>query len=488
MRFINRFEELKELEKFAKLSKRGLFSSVIYGQRRIGKTELVTHFNKKIGIKHLYFFVYEGKTAKSLLTEFTNELKNKKILEKEVHLKTLDEFIEVLFKKCQGYIIVFDEVQYLKKIYPPFFSVLQRKFDENKNAKIFFVFLGSIIGLIKKVFEDTKAPLYGRIHAKINLKPLTYVNTRKLLKELKYHKEEDFIKFYTLFGGIPKYYVAIEDYNLSGKSIERIIQYFFLGANALFKDEVLSILRQEFGTGKGNYYTILEAIATGHTKLSEIASYCGLDQTSITPFIRDLTEYYELISRVSKVTEKRGKWGYYTINNPLFRFWFKFIHKNIGLYEIGEYESLFKEIKSELNSLFGRAFEEVSKEALICINQQKRLPISFQQLGRWWGAYRENDQRKTAEIDILALNKKTKQILFAECKWKSNANAKKILSKLREKSKYVDWNNEKRKEYFAIFAKSFKNRKKFEKEMKKRKEKNVFLFDLKDIKKILRRY
>jgi len=47
---------------------------------------------------------------------------------------------------------------------------------------------------------------------------------------------------------------------------------------------------------------------------------------------------------------------------------------------------------------------------------------------------------------------------------------------LKEKSKFVDWNKDKRKEYFAIFAKSFK---------KKIEGKNVFCFDLKNIENIL---
>ena len=51
-------------------------------------------------------------------------------------------------------------------------------------------------------------------------------------------------------------------------------------------------------------------------------------------------------------------------------------------------------------------------------------------------------------------------------------NAKKILHDLKEKSEHVQWNNNARKEYFAIFAKSFKE---------KIKEYGVMLFDLDDI-------
>ena len=94
----------------------------------------------------------------------------------------------------------------------------------------------------------------------------------------------------------------------------------------------------------------------------------------------------------------------------------------------------------------------------------------FTKIGRWW--------HKDKEIDIVALNEKTKGILFAECKWQNKVNAEKILAELNEKSQYVQWNNQKRKEYYAIFAKSFK---------KKFKQKGIHLYDLKDLEKAFKK-
>ena len=51
-----------------------------------------------------------------------------------------------------------------------------------------------------------------------------------------------------------------------------------------------------------------------------------------------------------------------------------------------------------------------------------------------------------------------KRNIFAECKWKDNVDAKDILSVLKTKSSLVDWHNNERKEHFAVFAKSFKNK------------------------------
>jgi hypothetical protein len=80
--------------------------------------------------------------------------------------------------------------------------------------------------------------------------------------------------------------------------------------------------------------------------------------------------------------------------------------------------------------------------------------------------------RKELEIDIVALNENTKEILFCECKWQKNVDAKRILYDLKEKSKFVEWNKENRAEYYAVFAKSFQN---------KISEPDTILFDLTDL-------
>jgi AAA+ ATPase superfamily predicted ATPase len=81
----------------------------------------------------------------------------------------------------------------------------------------------------------------------------------------------------------------------------------------------------------------------------------------------------------------------------------------------------------------------------------------FTKIGRWW--------HKDREIDIVALNDDTKEILFCECKWRSlsSNNASEILEKLKEKSKFVEWNNSRRKEYFCIVAKKIEDKEKFRK-------------------------
>ena len=106
----------------------------------------------------------------------------------------------------------------------------------------------------------------------------------------------------------------------------------------------------------------------------------------------------------------------------------------------------------------------------------------YTKIGKWWGNYRnEKGEKRTAEIDIVALNKTTRDILFTSCKWRNRKTRLSDLLDLKKYSELVEWKNNERKETFAFFSKSG-----YESNAKEyAKEHNWRLFDLEDIKKII---
>ncbi|RLE42100.1 ATP-binding protein, partial [Candidatus Woesearchaeota archaeon] len=63
-----------------------------------------------------------------------------------------------------------------------------------------------------------------------------------------------------------------------------------------------------------------------------------------------------------------------------------------------------------------------------------------------------------------------------ECKWKDGENAEEVCNDLLKKIGYVEWHKDRRKEFFAVFAKSFR------KKIDVFDGKKVFCFDLEDLK------
>jgi hypothetical protein len=261
---------------------------------------------------------------------------------------------------------------------------------------------------MKKTFNDKKEPLYGRVKQKINLKPPDFYDTIDLCNELGFKDMRDIVSLYSLFGGYPKYYVAIEDQKLHGETPGKILDSFFFDEIAVLEDEVSVILSQEFGARSGVYYSILEAIACGENSISEIAGYLNRPVSSITRHVTELHQYFEIL-RLERPVIKGSKKGQLFINHPLINFWFRFFYKNYSLYEQRDPELTMK-VKEQLPAFIGFQFEELCRKFFM-EKLVKELPFKPEKSGRQWGKIPGGG---TYEIDLVALNKDS--IMFVECK------------------------------------------------------------------------
>ncbi len=422
LRFVDRELELKELRDIEALSKKKLFVIALFGLRRVGKTRLLLEFLKNKG---LYFFVNKNKTSTDLLSEFQAILKESKVLRELESLTSWDKFFEVLIKK-ESPPIVFDEFQNFAFVEPAVFGILQKTIDLNENKPGLIILSGSLIGLMKNLFKSSKEPLYGRIKRGFKLEPLSLNSCLELGKELKLSKE-DLVKFYCVFGGYPKYFVAIEDFGLLGKKAEEIFNYLLFARNAPLEDEINSILSQEFGGRSGIYYSILEAIANGNNTLSLIASTLNTIPTSITRQVKELKDYFELIEFEMPF---EGKRGIYKIKHSLMQYWFSEIYKNYSDYVARKTEFM-KKIKENLNTVYGKAFEKVAKEFLI-------KELNLKEAKRPWGKIQGAKKGENVyEIDLIGKN--VKESFVFEFKWSKLTiqEALNILKELEKKTSHL---------------------------------------------------
>ena len=449
MKFYNRNEELNEIERVWNLCNKSMHFTVVSGRRRVGKTELVKQFYKDK--EHLYFFV--GRKKVPLLLEELSSIARSKI-EKFPTLIKFDEFLEFLLNNVsKKTVIFFDEFQNFKYVDESIFSDFQKVFDRNKEkVKVHIIIAGSHVTLINKIFSDNKEPLFGRATEKYVLKPLTFKIIYDMLEDLKIKNIEEKIKWYSVFGGIPKYYVTAEEQGIKGNDILSALKILLFRDFAPLKDEARSILIEEFGSEHPSYFSILEAIALGNSEMTTIANKSGINIKSISKYLSLLVKDFGYLSYEVPITEERpwkSKRGRYFLSDNFFRFWFRYIYRNRSDYEIGNYDVLLNKIKKDFDSFLGRSFEEISKQLLVELNNQNVLAFKFEKIGRWWW--------RDKEIDLVALNG-NKQIAFFEAKWKSLSKREslKILTELKEKSKFVDWSR--KKEYFGLIAKKIESK------------------------------
>ncbi|MFH1030173.1 MAG: DUF234 domain-containing protein [bacterium] len=446
MRFYNRDKELEILEKIEKMSEQRGQMTTIIGRRRVGKTELIRHFLQK-KTNSFYFFV-EKKRKQPLLEEFTGILRQKYTFLTNP-FKDWNSFFGFIFEmsKKEEMTVVFDEFQNFKFVDSSAFSTLQKIWDLNyKQSKLNLILVGSVITLMEKIFRGSKEPLFGRVDHKIYLEPFAPLVIQNLLGDYNIKKFDDFLNFYTVFGGIPKYYAELENKDqLKEKQFLKIVEEMFFAGDGVFKEEGFDLLSQEFGKDYQTYFSILQVIASGNTKSSEIADKTGIPVTAISRYLNTLVNKYRFIKTRSSIFSNPSKNNRYYLNDHFLIFWFRYIFRFKSLIEIEKYNKVLDFIKKDIGILQGFVFEELVYDFILNEDKNKRFPFQIEGVGNYW-------DKKGNEIDLVIFNKEQKKIMFIECKLSAKRINKEVVKNLKEKSKVVKWENSNRKEYFGICA------------------------------------
>jgi hypothetical protein len=431
----------RELEKLNRLWEKGGFQMiVVYGRRRVGKTTLLKRFSEG---KNCIFFVCDEVNEKVMLDNFS-----KTVLEHFEMNDTIAPFEswENLFKflgekaKEEHLLLVIDEFPYMADASPEIPSLLQRMIDHEFNdSKLFIALCGSSIGFMEKEVLGSKSPLFGRRTAQFKIEPFSYLEASDFFPTLGF---EEKIITYGILGGVPQYLLKWDEY----LSIEENIMNNFLDTSAYLYAEPRLILRQELRE-PALYNSIIEAIASGASKLNEIANKIGQRNDKTSKYIKTLMEL-EIIDREVPVTEKgSSRKSLYSLRDEMFRFWYNFIFPESTLIETGMGDYLLnKRIMPELSDYIGKTFEKVCADFVKRKNANGEFKVRFRKIGRWWG--NNPHKKKQEEIDIVGLNDEV--MLFGECKWRNQKVGTAELNKLIEKSGMFNA----REKMYILFSKS----------------------------------
>ncbi len=412
MKFYNRLEELKYLQKIQKLSEKSGQMTVVIGRRRIGKTTLI----KKAYEKRVYFFI--SKKDESLLClEFVNIVQNSldiKIFGEFKKFKNLFEYL-LEISKSKNFTLIIDEFQEFLHINPSIYSDMQNLWDEYKDeSKMNLILSGSIYSMMKKIFEDKKEPLFGRANHKIHLKAFSVATLKEILEDNSpSFSNYDLLSFYIFTGGVAKYvelFVANGAFTLQ-KQLDLIFNDF-----SLFLEEGKNLLIEEFGKDYTSYFSILALISQGKTSRSEMESILG---KSIGGYLQNLELDYSLIQKIRPIFSKsNGRVVKYKIVDNYLNFWFRFIFKYKSAIEIENFEYVKQIVKRDFDMYSGLFLEKYFMNKF-------KIEKKYSQIGNYWEKGNQN------EIDIIAVNELEKSITFAEVKLNKN---KINLKKLKEKS------------------------------------------------------
>ena len=178
MRFYNREKELQSLKDIQAASHNSSKMTVIVGRRRIGKTRLIAE--SLSGVPYLYFFVAR-KDEKLLCEEFTTQIKETLGINIYGEISRFKDIFAFLmdYAERQPLSLVIDEFQEFNRINPSVYSDMQNTWDRKKeHTQMNLVLSGSVFSLMKKIFENSREPLFGRANERLHVKPFS-VNTLK---------------------------------------------------------------------------------------------------------------------------------------------------------------------------------------------------------------------------------------------------------------------------------------------------------------------
>lgn len=422
--FIGRERELALLEdRYAS----GAFEFVpIYGRRRVGKTTLIKRFLE--GKDHLYYSAVR-RSADYNLGRVAERLFGPGIK------ASLDAILGELKRRSSDrrFVLVIDEYPNLVKDEEWISDLIQEFIDDIKeDSKLFIILCGSSMNMMEHQVLGYKSPLYGRRTGSIKVEPFDYFQSRQFLEGF---TEEDKVRIYGMVGGIPLY---LEKFD-STRTLRENVSRNFLREDSFFRNEPEMLMMSEFDI-PATYDAIVEAVARGCTKNSEIADAIGIKSSNISGLLNQLCGL-GMIGKMRPVDNPGGKMVRYRVEDQFLAFYYRNIFGRYDALIDSEMDEAAEGILESHEGVLGFVFEDICAQFM----------RSRGEVGTWWGV--DANTRTREEIDLVIQSKRDDPPVwyFCECKYTGWDVGQNILDKLVHRAELVKVAGERR---YVLFSRS----------------------------------
>lgn len=404
--FVDRHQELAFLNSLLNRQHPGPAQLVLlYGRRRVGKTELLLHWVRNSGVDFTYWAaVRESPTMQR--NRLFARLLNVPEESAPAHRSwpALWDAAAGLLKD-KKHILILDELPYAAEADPAILSALQHAWDQHfQHSNLIIILCGSHVRVMETLLSR-QSPLFGRMTSQWHLDPLPFSSLQEFFPNW---TADERVAAYAIVGGIPAYLNWLNPAESLVENIRNVI----LSPGGMFLAEPAFLLYDEVRELK-NYMAVLKAIGAGHHALNEISDHSFLPGTAVNAYLSTLQEL-RLVERRLPVTLRPGKQEKsrsrrYHLSDPYFRFYFHFLapfQDNPML----NADQILQRIQQNLRAFVGAtSFEELCRQWIVVQGKVGNLPFSPVAVGSHWS--------RRVQVDVVAINWESKEILLGECKW-----------------------------------------------------------------------
>lgn len=416
MKFFGRTKQLNQLKK--EMSADGMRMSLIYGRRRVGKSELVKQAIKESKIKSFY---YECKqvTEESNVQSICEVISEVQGLPK-LGYTSIEELMDYVFTlaKEENMVFILDEYPYLRESVKGLDSILQSLVDKHREtSKLKLIILGSYVDIMKSLLEHA-SPLFGRVDLVIDLKQMDYYESALFYPNM---SDEDKVRIYSVFGGIPYFNRLVDD----KKSVKENIIDLIASPGARLENEVSMYLSAEISKIV-NANEVFEALARGFSRYSDILSQ---SHVSSGPTLVDVLEKLikmEVVEKKAPINDEdnKKKAGYYICDN-LSLFFYRYIFKYSSQLKIMDSDVFYdKYIGMDFEEKYvPHKFEEICRQYLIRQNRLGNIEPVIEKIGKYY--YDDPKTRTNGEFDVVTQDEIG--YVFYEVKFRKRKTSKEVI-------------------------------------------------------------
>ena len=395
--FIGREHELARMDKG--LAQPGQRNILIYGRRRIGKSELIKQALGRASqstpqTTSIYYECRQTSEADNVqsLTALTSDLLGFPPLA----ISSVRELLDFLFTQArrQNIILVLDEYPYLRDAVKGLDSIIQAAIDEHRSdSQLKIVLCGSYVSVMKALIEASN-PLYGRIDLTLALGPMDYYDSARFYPDF---SAEDKVRLYSVFGGVPYYNQLIDQ----DSSVHENIIELVTTPGARLENEVPLYLSGEIAKIT-NANEVFKALSQGYSRWKDVLAQSHVSSSSAMADVLLKLEEMDLVEKRVPINDARNKRkSAYRIADPLTLFYYRYVFRYLSQRQVLDPKTFFNRfVAGEFEEQYvPHMFEEICRQYLVRQNKLGAIEPPFDAIGRFW--YNDPVRHTSGEFDVV---------------------------------------------------------------------------------------